>query len=53
LSTETLSGHSDDWRDMEIRYLRDEIARLNAELEAIRRRDPMRNFEMRERGLDL
>lgn len=42
---------SDDWKDREIRYLRGEVEKLRAELAAARKVDPMRNLELRERGL--
>lgn len=42
---------SDDWKDREIRYLRGEVEKLRAELAAARKADPMRNLELRERGL--
>ena len=42
---------SDDWKDREIRYLRGEVEKLRAELAAARKADPIRNIELRERGL--
>ena len=44
-------NQSDDWRDQEILYLRGEVARLRAELDRMRAARPLRNWEMRERGI--
>lgn len=50
--TAVASGNSDDWWWHEIKALREEIAKLRAEIEMLRRNDPTRHMELRERGLD-
>jgi len=51
MKTAVGSAPSDDWRDEEIHFLRGEIARLREEIHWLRRHDPMRHMELRERGL--
>ena len=53
MTATTLSDPSGDWRDQEIHYLRGEVEKLRAEVERLRRADPMRDFERRERGINL
>lgn len=50
LPTVTDLSQSDDWRDQEILFLREEVKRLRAELDRMRGGLPFRNWEMRERG---
>lgn len=43
----------DDWRDLEIQTLRDEVRRLREQVRWLEAGAPMQRWEMRERGLDV
>ena len=52
MSKDNRSNQSEDWKDAEIRYLREEVARLRAALDQARASRPTANWELRERGIE-